>query len=279
MSIFLGFMAALCWGVHDIIVRFVTQRIEIYTAICTVFFGSIIILLALIWATDASLDIKEGALMLPCLTGMTFAIASVALYNAFALGPVRIVAPIIGAYPILSVIWAVLQGAHVSFGQMLAVLTVIAGVGFVATMANNSDQQQGRSRAILWSVVACVAFSVCFAVGQAAAPLGNTLTLNLIIRSSALTVLLVIGILINKFQRLNISTLPSLGLLASLDTLAFALVTSAGHYPDPQYASVAASIFGMVTIILAWIFLKERLTGQQWLAVSVVFGAILYLGL
>lgn len=256
-----------------------TQRIEIFTAICTVFFGSIIILLVMIWATDTTVDIKEGALLLSGLPGVTFALASMALYNAFALGPVRIVAPIIGAYPILSVIWAVLQGAHVSFGQTLAVFAVIAGVAFVVTVADNSDLQQDRSQAILWSVVACVAFSVSFAVGQAAAPLGNTLTLNLIIRSSALISLLIIGVSGNKFKRLNPSLLPVLGLLALLDTIAFGLVTGAGHYSDPQYASVSASTFGMVTIILAWIFLKERLTVQQWLAVSVVFGAILYLGL
>lgn len=100
MSIFLGFTAALCWGVHDIIVRFVTQRIDIYTAICIVFFGSIIIFLALIWAMNASLDIQENALLFSGLSGVIFAVASLALYNALTLGHVRIVAPITGAYPI-----------------------------------------------------------------------------------------------------------------------------------------------------------------------------------
>ena len=109
--------------------------------------------------------------------------------------------------------------------------------------------------------------------------MGNMLTLNLIIRSNALAALVIIGVLNRKFQRLSLVILPFLCLLASLDTLALALVTGAGHYPDPHYESVAASTFGMVTIILAWIFLRERLTGQQWLAVIVVFGAILYLGL
>ena len=63
-------MAGLCWGVHDIIVRFVTQRIDIYTAVCTVFLGSIIILLDLIWAMDASLDIQKNALLLSGLYGV-----------------------------------------------------------------------------------------------------------------------------------------------------------------------------------------------------------------
>ena len=279
MSIFLGFMAALCWGIHDLIVRFVTQRVEIYTALCTVFFASIVLLFGLIWVTDTSFELKDGALTLSGISGVTFALASVALYRAFAIGPVRLVAPIIGAYPILSVIWAVLQGATVSIGQLFAVVVVIAGVAFVATMADKSDQQSNKSHAILWSGLACISFSICFAVGHAAAPLGSTLTVNFIIRFSALIVLILFGLFTKKIDWPNLSVLPILGVLALLDTIAFALVTGAGHYKDPQYASVGASTFGMITIILAWVFLKERLNRQQWLAVSIVFGAILYLGL
>lgn len=272
-------MAALCWGVHDIFVRFVTQRVEIYTALCTVFFVSIILLLSLIWVTDTSFDIKDGAVVLSGISGVTFALASVALYKAFAIGPVRLVAPIIGAYPILSVIWAVLQGATVGVGQLFAVVVVISGVAFVATVADKADQQSDKSHAILWSGLACVSFSICFAVGQVAAPLGSTLTLNFIIRFSALIVLIIFGLLTKNLVWPNSRVLPVLGILALLDTIGFALVTGAGNYKDPQYASVGASTFGMITIILAWIFLKERLNGQQWLAVSAVFGAILYLSL
>ena len=69
MSIFLGFMAALCWGIHDLIVRFVTQRVEIYTALCTVFFASIVLLFGLIWVTDTSFKLKDGALTLSGISG------------------------------------------------------------------------------------------------------------------------------------------------------------------------------------------------------------------
>ena len=279
MSIFLGFMAALLWGIHDFFVRIVTRQIHIYTAIVIVFFASSLLLLALIWSADVSLEIKSGGIMLGCLSGMTFAAATVALYNAFALGPVRVVASIIGAYPIFSVILAFLQGANIRLEQMLAVLAVIIGVSFVASGSDKSYQQQGQPKAILWSVIACLAFSVCFHLGQAAATLAHILALNLIVRSSALIILLIFGFFKLNFQNLNLKILPYLVFLAILDTLALALVTGAGHFRDPQYASVAASTFGMMTIILAWIFLKERLSGQQWLAVSVVFGAILFLGL
>jgi EamA domain-containing membrane protein RarD len=42
---------------------------------------------------------------------------------------------------------------------------------------------------------------------------------------------------------------------------------------------VTASIFGLVTVILAWVFLKEKMTGLQWTGVLVVFLSIGFLSL
>ena len=93
--------------------------------------------------------------------------------------------------------------------------------------------------------------------------LRQLVTLNLVMRSGAFIALLIIGIIDNQSQRLNLKIITSLVFLASLGTLAFALITGVGHYVDPQYAPVAASIFCMVPIIRAWLLLKERLTVQQ----------------
>ena len=71
---------------------------------CTVFFASNLLLLILIWSKGVPLDIKSVGFLLGCLSGMTFAAATVALYNALAIGPVRVFASIIDAYPIFSMI-------------------------------------------------------------------------------------------------------------------------------------------------------------------------------
>ena len=52
---------------------------------------------------------------------MTFAAATVALYNAFAIGPGRIVAYIIRCLSFFSMIWTDLLGVSVGAEQMLAV--------------------------------------------------------------------------------------------------------------------------------------------------------------
>jgi drug/metabolite transporter (DMT)-like permease len=44
-------------------------------------------------------------------------------------------------------------------------------------------------------------------------------------------------------------------------------------------ASVASSIFGIVTILLAWKFLREPMRAFQWGGVALVFAGIAALGL
>ena len=62
-----------------------------------------------------------------------------------------------------------------------------------------------------------------------------------------------------------------------LDAIALGTVLTAGIYPHPEYASAASSIFGLVTVLLAWVFLKEAINVTQWLGVLVIFTSIAYL--
>jgi drug/metabolite transporter (DMT)-like permease len=62
--------------------------------------------------------------------------------------------------------------------------------------------------------------------------------------------------------------------MGMLDTVALAVVLFAGRLPGGLYATVTASLFGVVTILLAWAFLKERLLPLQWIGVGVTFAAV-----
>ena len=68
-------------------------------------------------------------------------------------------------------------------------------------------------------------------------------------------------------------------LMGCCDAAALGLVLWSGALPRPEFAAVAASTFGMITIILAALFLKERMTPPQWGAVALVFSGVGYLAL
>jgi uncharacterized membrane protein len=51
----------------------------------------------------------------------------------------------------------------------------------------------------------------------------------------------------------------------------------AGQSGRLDVASVLSSLFSGVTVMLAWIFLKERLSRNQWIGVASAFAAIILL--
>ncbi|MFD2737950.1 EamA family transporter [Sulfitobacter aestuarii] len=279
MSLILGLCAAICWALHDLSVRRISQHIAILPALLCVFvFGALFLLPVAVLAGD------WGAMNIPAyrmsgVSGLLYGLAALSLYAAFEIGPVRLVSPIIGAFPLLSTLWAMYSGVEIGIGQWLAVIAIVLGVGLVALLSEPGAGQAGKSRAIAYSLLAALGFAATFATAQIAAQRGADLPVTLTSRIAAtlLIALLVWGM---RHRALPVrSALPVLALMGLLDALAIGLVTYSGNLPRPEFAAVAASLFGMLTVLLAWAILREPMRARQWAAAALVFCGIGYLGL
>jgi drug/metabolite transporter (DMT)-like permease len=56
-----------------------------------------------------------------------------------------------------------------------------------------------------------------------------------------------------------------------MDTAAFVANNAGLHIGPVSVVSVLASLYGAVTVLLAWIFLRERLERSQWLGIVLIF--------
>ncbi len=65
-----------------------------------------------------------------------------------------------------------------------------------------------------------------------------------------------------------------LGAMGLIDALALGLVTAAGGLPRAEYAAVASALFGVLTILLAWRVLGEKVSARQWAGIAAVFAGI-----
>lgn len=279
ISLGFGLIAALAWGVHDFYVRQVGQATGVYAALIAVLALGCVIAVpisGLTWiANIPTLNIGYGIA-----SGGAYGVGALALYKAFAIGPIRLVAPIIGAYPILSVGWAMVQGQAITPLQSIAVLVIVAGVGFVAASTDTATNRTHKRAAILWSIAAAIGFAVTFALGHIAAGDAYALPLMGVTRVAALITVLGLALL-TKAPQIWPKTSPYriFAVMGVLDCAALSLVSLAAPWPNPEFASVAASTFGLITVVLAALFLRERLSPLQWAAVGMVFGAIAVLGL
>ncbi|WP_146586618.1 DMT family transporter [Puniceibacterium confluentis] len=279
MSLVLGLLAALAWALHDICVRAVSQRAAILPSLLTVLVAGAIALVPLVALDGAWSAMTPPALALSGLSGLAFAAASLGLYGAFRIGPVRLVAPIIGAYPVVSVGWAALTGSPVSGLQWGALLVVMLGVALVAILSDSDRGNGNAGRAVLLALLSSGGFALTFAAGQAAVRAGAELPVTLFSRVVAASVVGAMMLLARQRWQVAPRTLPLLVLMGLLDASALASVMAAGTLPHPEFAAVAASLFGLLTVVLAWAVLKEPMRPAQWGAVVLVFCGIGYLGL
>jgi len=281
LSLFFGIAAALAWGVHDVCVRFVTDRAGVVPALLAVFATGLVLVAAAAFGMGGLGQIGGLAALAAAASGLAYAGGCYGLYRAFAIGPVRLVAPVLGAYPVLSLLWAAALGQPPSLGQAMAVLAVIVGVAVTAVTAHaGHDGATGSARAAIgWSAIGAFGFALTFALGQLASRTGGELSSVLIARAAAFGAILLVTVCLGLRPRLGGMPWGLLILMGCCDAAALGLVISAGGLPHPEFAAVAASTFGMVTVLLAWAFLGERLNARQWGAVGLVFAGIGYLAL
>ena len=197
---------------------------------------------------------------------------------AFSIGPVSLVAPIFGAYPILSVGWAAVSGTPVSGLQWLAVLTVVAGVAGIAALSSDTNHAASRTKAIFWAATAAIGFAATFAFSQAAVVVGDELTSMLTTRIVAFGCVLALALAAHQPVKPKRAQIPLLVGMGWLDMLALGFVAIAGLWPHQEYAAVTSSVFGIVTVILAWAILKEPMRPAHWICVCLTFIGILALG-
>ena len=174
-SVILGLVAALSWGVYDFLSRFPSRAIgPIPTVLAVTFFG-LVLLSAWVAVGGGGVTIVWPKLWLVAVAGICFALATLALFAAFALGPMTIVAPIVGSYPALAMLFALTQGARPSAAQWLAVACVMVGAVIISRSGgryeHSGELAQGEMRRVIGlAALSRLCFAIAITAGQAAVP-------------------------------------------------------------------------------------------------------------
>lgn len=277
-----GLGAALLWAVHDLLARKLSQGAALLPLLLVVLASGTMGLVPIAALLGGWQAMSGAAWGIAALSGLAFAVAIGGLYRAFSLAPVRVVSPVVGAYPLLILLLAVAQGRPVPPGDWLAVLVIVIGIGIVAVAARD-DAPEGYAAApgvaIAWAGLSALGFAGTFALGQAATRMGAELPVMLTAR---LVALLAVAALMVRQAGPRLPPRGQMGILVLmglLDALALGLVTAAGGLDHAEYASVSSSLFGVLTILLAAWLLKEHVRPVQWLGIAAVFSGIAALGL
>ncbi|MBU2991680.1 EamA family transporter [Octadecabacter sp. 1_MG-2023] len=280
MSLIFGLIAAGCWGLHDFCVRFISQNAPVSACLLAVMVFGLLFQAVLLVATGSYARVPEASVLPLLCAGVSFAVANCGLYVAFQRGPVWLAAPLVACFSVFSIGISVIAGAQVSLGQWGAILVILAGIAMVAVLADRDRTQESDwFWTVVSALVAAAAFASTFAFGHAATELTNGLVAAMGTRVIAIGVLAcgIIALRLPLWPKRG--TLGVLAIMGVLDGVAILSIMTAADYPHPEYAAVATAIYGLPTIWLASVFLKERVNAYQWAGCLVAFCGIAYLSL
>ena len=269
-----GLIAACAWAVHDLLVRKLGQHHALLPMMVVVLAAGAMGLLGPVAVLADWSEMTRPAFGFATAAGLAYVVGMGGLYRAFSLAPVRLVAPILGAFPMISLGFAALTGKAVSGLEILAVLAIVGGIAVVAITGRNQDVIAQPGEAILWSLAGTVGFATTFWFAQEAARQGDELAGIMVTRLVALASVLAIALALRAPLRDLGGAGKTLVLMGLLDALAISLVTMAARLPNPEYAAIASSLFGVLTILLAWRLLKEQVLALQWAGIATVFTGI-----
>jgi drug/metabolite transporter (DMT)-like permease len=290
MGILLGLATALSWGSADLFARFATRRIGTFRTMLYMQMCGFCLLTLAMPRLGGWGHLFDGSGWQPwawgILAGVLNTFSTLALYRSFEIGKLSIVAPISASYPVLTMMLSALTGERLTPLRLAGLALTIAGVVVVARGehapddANPIDEPTRPAKKRLgvgWAIFSAACFGVMFwLLGLRVVPLvGSAPSVWIIRLTSALTTALVM--LFARQSRalpLRSDMLLLLG-VGMLDTCAYVFNNYGMAREQTSVVSVLASLYGAVTVALAALLLRERVSASQWAGIVAIFIGII----
>jgi len=292
MGILFGLLTAFLWGSSDFVARFAAHRIGALRTTLYMQFSGFLLLTIFLPRVGGWGHLMDGSGWQPwawgALAGVANGISTLSLYRSFEVGKMAVVAPLSASYPALTVVLALLSGEHLTGRRILAIAFVLAGVVLVAggekaptengggSFATSSETKKGNG--IRWALTSAVGFGVLFwLLGTQVVPhVGYAATVWMIrLTSSVVTAIVILSLKQPIALPRTAGPVPvwliGMGLF---DTGAFVLNNRGMQLEQVSVVSVLASLYGAVTIMLAAIFLPEKISRWQWIGIIAIFAGI-----
>ncbi|HLA87542.1 MAG TPA: GRP family sugar transporter [Anaerolineales bacterium] len=277
LSILFGLGAALGWGAGDFTGGLASRKTGAYR---TVFYGEVIgifILFFVIMAFGEPIP-NRRAWLFAMLAGALGTMGLILLYHSMTLGLMSIAAPVsallAAALPVVVGIFR--EGlpewmTFIGFGfALFAVWMISQGEGGITDTLRVSHLSD-----LKLPLLAGIGFGSYFVFMHEATNTGSTIWPMIASRSGGLILITVYMLTTRSTWKVaDPSAWPIIALNGTLDisgNVFFILASQSGRL---DVAAVLSSLFPGATVMLAWIFLKERLSRNQWIGIGSALTAI-----
>ena len=276
-SVFWGVVAMASWGSSDFLVKRIIgplgyYRVLLYTQLISL---PPLFLLAVVFPPPLPSSVRTVGLITAI--GVCYFLALFTLYKGLAVGKVSIITPVASTWAVVSMVLSfVFLGETLGLSQMFCTILILAGILMVSLRSSSG----GQSNVGIFYALGCMFFSglnaillklVSVDIGE----IGTVFYSRLVVT----VILLMVIPLFKSFRRdqrhkSSLKTIAGAGLSDFIGHVGFVVGVGVG------IVSIVTPISGAspaVAVVLAQVFLKEKLLPIQKMAVALVILGIVLL--
>lgn len=275
MTALLALAASLLWGSSDFGGGLMSRRLHPSTA---VLISQGIALLGLVLLAPLFSIPGGWYLAIAAAAGVVGTLALASFYRAMADAPLSLVAPITAAGTAIPVLVGLARGAHLSPLQGAGIAVTFIGV-ILASGPELRGDVHVRRRAVIFAVLAAIGFGVAYSLLPLAVGSGSLYGTLLLQRVAGVVVLAPIVLSTGALRglTLGIRRLAALAAIGISDVVANGSYSFAASRGNLAVAAVLASLYPIVTALLARGILAERLRPVQSMGVVAALGGVVLL--
>jgi drug/metabolite transporter (DMT)-like permease len=262
-SVALALASSLAWGISDFLGGLNSRRLALPAVLLVSQSVGALLLLPLA-AGHAALSLNGPWLAYAAAASISGLVGITGLYRGMTVGTISIVAPISATGAAIPVVFGLMRGERASPLQSVGVLLALVGVVLASRVPDDPKAvvRPKMAPGVGYALLAALGFGGFFVLLHEASA-NDVLWAGAIQRLTGVCVTLAVVLVRRTSLRVGRDRLTSLVTMGVLDTSANVLYGFASISGLVSLASMLASLFPVVTVVLARVVLRERTSSVQ----------------
>jgi drug/metabolite transporter (DMT)-like permease len=274
LPIVLALGASLAWGVSDFLGGLKSRTLPLFIVLL-ISQGAALVVLALVVISVGEPPPGGEFLLFGFLAGISEAIGVAALYRGLAIGVISIVAPVAATAPIVPLLVGLALGEVPGTLQGAGIALAVVGIVIAATRSEASGRPgQALGPSLFFGAVCALGFGSFYVAMDAASEGGEIQWALLLARATSVAVFIVVVVLTRPApapRREEIPVIAGIGLLIIAADAMYATASTKGIL---GIVAALSTLYPIVTIALARVYLREQVAPRQQLGIAVSLSGV-----
>lgn len=284
ISLLSGLAGMFGWGIYDFFAGVYSKKIGPYKTFFWSQSAGLLFVLLLISVFTTTLNIPVLAIILLPIAALFYSLGYLFFMKGFEIGNISIVAAIMNLWAVFTMLIAfIFMGQRLSTVQSMGVLMIVSGATLVSLNWRDIKNRNFQlSSGVKETVIGAFFFGVFWNISEVISEKVGWLLTTVFVKIGIILFLLLVSFLMKReiyLTKVSAKTKLMLVLMGILEAGAVAIVNFGLTIGDAILITPIASALSIVTITMAIIFLKDKVTKLQGFGIITAVSGIIVTGL